>query len=88
VVRARFGAIEYLLGAQLIVAYNKHRLVVYQLLTDKIDQILHTFELALKAAADMLDAPTPCVSSLGIVLLNDNPEQKGLDSPVAHDPIS
>jgi hypothetical protein len=79
---------EYLLGAQLIVAYNKHRLIMHELLTDKIDQILHTLELALKAAADVLNAPTPCISSLGIVLLNDNPEQKGLDSPVAHDRIS
>jgi hypothetical protein len=82
--RARLGLEQTLLGAQLFIADNQHRLFVHQLLADKIDQILHALELPLEAATDVLDAPTPGIRSLGIVLLNDNPEQKGLDAPVAH----
>jgi len=63
-------------------------LLIHQLLADEINQILHTLELALTAAADMLDTPAPWISGWHFAIVNDKPEQKGLDTPVAHDRIS
>jgi hypothetical protein len=77
-----------LLSAQLIVADNQQRLLIHQLLADEINQILYVFELALTAAADMLDTPVPCTNRRHFTSLNDKPQQKGLDTPVAHDRIS
>jgi hypothetical protein len=74
-----------LLSAQLIVADNQRRLLIHQLLANEIHQILHALELALTASADMLNTPTPCLSGQHFAIVNDKPEQKGLDTPIAHD---
>jgi hypothetical protein len=55
------------------------------LLTDEIYQILHVLKLALTAAADMLDPTAPGISGQRFAIANDKPEQKGLDTPIAHD---
>jgi hypothetical protein len=36
----------------------------------------------------MLDPPAPGISGQHGALANDEPEQKGLDTPIAHDRIS
>jgi hypothetical protein len=74
-----------LLSAQPIVGYNPQLLLMPQLLANEIDQILHTFKLALAASADMLDTPAPSLGGWQLVIVDDKPEQKRLDTPVAHD---
>jgi hypothetical protein len=78
------GRICHLLSTQLIIADDQQRLIIRHLLTDEIDQILYTLELALTATADMLDTAAPFTGVRRFAIANDKPEQKGFDTPVAH----